>query len=251
MIDIHTHVLYGMDDGAKDLETSLAMLDMAADTGTTDIVGTPHCDPTFEFKPALIAERVKELNEEMEGRIRIHSGCDFHLTFDNVNDALANPAKYTIGGRNYLLIELSDITIFKSTEPDYERLQAAGMRLIITHPERNPLLQQRMEQLEKWIDMGCYLQVTADSLFGRFGRRAHAFAEGLMDRNMVHILASDGHDTVKRPPVLQDAYKHVSKKWGEKRASLLMTENPGAVLRGEELASLEQPAVKKAWQFWK
>ncbi len=251
MIDIHTHVLYGMDDGAQDLETSLAMLDMAAGNGTTDIVGTPHCNPNFEFKPALIAERVQQLNGEMDGKIRVHSGCDFHLTFDNVNDALANPTKYTIAARNYLLIELSDMVIFKSTEPDFERLQAKGIQLIITHPERNPLLQMRMEQLEKWIDMGCYMQVTAGSLFGRFGRRAQAFAEALMDRNMVHILASDAHDTEKRPPILKEAYKHVSKKWGEKRATLLVMDNPRSVLLGENLPPLEKPPVKKAWQFWK
>jgi len=251
MIDIHTHVLYGMDDGAHDRETSLAMLEMAAENGTTDIVGTPHCDPTFEFQPQLIAQRVAELNREMNGKIRIHSGCDFHLTFDNVNDALANPTKYTIGAKTYLLVELSDMVIFKSTEPDFERLQAKGMRLIITHPERNPLLQMRMEQLEKWVEMGCHMQVTADSLFGRFGRRAQAFAEALMDRNMVHVLASDGHDTRKRPPVLKEAFQHVSKKWGEKRAALLLVDNPRAALLGEEIPPLEQIAAKKSWQFWK
>src|SRR5947209_616553 len=129
MIDIHSHVLYGMDDGAKEIEDSLGMLDMAVEQGVTDMVGTPHCNPDYPFQPERIAAELRELNEEMEGKIRVHSGCDFHLTFDNVNDAVANPAKYTIAGKNYLLVELSDMVIFKSTEPDYERLQAVGIHL--------------------------------------------------------------------------------------------------------------------------
>ena len=114
VIDIHCHILHGMDDGAKTLEVSLAMLDAAAAGGTTDIVATPHADIEYEFRPELVRQRLVELKASTSSAIRIHSGCDFHLTFDNVTDALANPAKYTINHKRYLLVELSDMVIFKS-----------------------------------------------------------------------------------------------------------------------------------------
>src|SRR4051794_22682171 len=110
-----------MDDGAKTLDDSLAMLAAAAAAGTTDIVATPHSDTEYEFQPALIRERLAELTSHPLP-LRVHTGCDFHLTFDNVADALANPTKYTIGQKRFLLVELSDMVIFKSTEPDFLRL---------------------------------------------------------------------------------------------------------------------------------
>src|SRR5258707_8582631 len=107
-----------MDDGAKTLEDSLAMLAAAAAAGTTDMVATPHADTEYEFQPGLIRERIAELKQQGSLPVRIHTGCDFHLTFDNVADALANPTKYTINQKRFLLVELSDMVIFKSTEPD-------------------------------------------------------------------------------------------------------------------------------------
>ena len=85
-VDIHSHVLYGLDDGAKSLDESVAMLQMAADDGTSDIVGTPHSDLTYKLQPEVIAERLIELNGALDGRIRVHHGCDFHLHFDNIQD---------------------------------------------------------------------------------------------------------------------------------------------------------------------
>ena len=108
MTDIHCHLLHGIDDGAKTLEVSLAMLEAAAAAGTTDIVATPHADTQYGFQPELIVERIAELKAANASEIRIHNGCDFHLTFDNVADAIANPAKYTINHKRYLLVELSD-----------------------------------------------------------------------------------------------------------------------------------------------
>jgi len=251
MIDIHSHVLYGVDDGADTVDHSVDMLEMALANGTTEIVASPHANTEFNYLSEVVEQRVSELNQLMGGRIRIYSGCDFHLKFDNVNDALENPNKYTIDHKRYLLVELSDMVIFKSTEPDFQRLQQAGMLLVITHPERNPLLQQRMEQLRDWIEMGCYLQVTAGSLFGRFGRRANAFAEELMKRNMVHFLASDAHDCNHRPPILTEAYKLVSKKYGDKRAMQLMVEHPRLALQGEPLPVASAPVPEEAPKRWR
>ncbi len=249
MIDIHSHILHGMDDGAKTLEVSLAMLDAASAAGTTDIVATPHADVEYAFQPELISGRLAELKAASSSPIRIHTGCDFHLTFDNVADALANPAKYTINHKRYLLVELSDMVIFKSTEPDFRRLQDAGMMLVITHPERNPLVRQRLETIRRWVSMGCYMQVTGQSLFGRFGTKAKNFSEILLQEGLVHFIASDGHDNNHRPSTLDEAFRYVSKRFGEKRAVEMFTTNPLAALQGEliPLQPNPEPALRRKW----
>jgi protein-tyrosine phosphatase len=253
MVDIHSHLLYGIDDGPETLEQSLAMLQAAIAAGTTDIVATPHANPEFDFDPDLISERVAEL-QDAGGPIRIHTGCDFHLSYTNVDDAVENPTKYAINQKDCLLVELSDLTIFKNTESDFERLQKAGLRLIITHPERNGLLRQRLERLRSWVEMGCYLQVTGQSLVGKFGSKAKEFADKLMDENLVHFVASDAHDTRNRPPDLQEAFRLVHKKYGEKRAELLFVSNPAAALTGDPITSAdpaEEQSSKKWFQVWK
>src|SRR5712671_4307258 len=105
MVDIHSHIVFGVDDGAKTIEDSLAMLGIAADSGTTDIVATPHADLRFEYVPALIDERIAEMQHKIGDRIRIHRGCDFHLYFDNIMSCLADRTPYTINGQRYLMVE--------------------------------------------------------------------------------------------------------------------------------------------------
>lgn len=253
MIDIHSHVLYGLDDGAQTVEQSLDMLRMAAASGTTDIVATPHADLQFPFRPEVVAARLAELRPTVEGLIRIHAGCDFHLQYDNIQDALKNPAKYTINGRGYLMVEFSDLVIFNNTEDIFERMRSVGIMPVVTHPERNPLLQQRLDRLERWAQSGICLQVTAQSLLGRFGNAARRCAEDLMDRNVVHFIASDAHDTENRPPRLDEAYELVTRKYGASRAERLFQSNPGAVLIGDPVPEPEEDPAgpKRKWyQFW-
>lgn len=249
-IDIHSHFLYGLDDGARTLEHSIQILELAIEAGTSDIVATPHADSEYEFKPEVVRERTSELQLAMGDRIRLHSGCDFHLSYTNVEDALRNPAKYTINGNGYLLVELSDIAIFRSTAVDFERLQKAGMKVIVTHPERNPLLRQRMDELSVWVQSGCYLQVTGDSLLGRFGRHAEEFARLLLDRDMVHFIASDAHGARDRTPDLRRAFHFVQKKYGAERSARLFIDNPRSALGGSVLPAPEtgeDAPERKTW----
>lgn len=252
MIDIHSHILPALDDGPLSLKESVAMLRIAEQAGTTDIAATPHANLDFAFSPQRTAEKIAELAAAAGSSVRIHSGCDFHLSFDNIQDALANPSKYTINGRRYLLVEFSDLLIARTIEDVFERMRAAGISPVITHPERNWLLQQRIERLAVWIESGCYLQVTAQSFFGRFGPEARDFARELMARDMVHFIASDAHDPEDRVPRLDEAFRYVSKKFGPERAARLLIENPRAALAGEPLEYRKpQPASnrKRLW-FW-
>jgi protein-tyrosine phosphatase len=244
-----------VDDGARTFEQSLAMVKMAAEAGTTDIVATPHADLQYKFQPTVIHERIVALQAEMGGAIRIHSGCDFHLAYDNIQDALAHPTKYTINHKQYLLVEFSEMTIFPTTTEMFERLLSARMVPIITHPERNSLLRQRVAELSKWVEMGCLLQITGGSFLGNFGDRAKTWSDSMMDRGLVHIVASDGHDLEHRPPVLDEVSQYLEKKYGAEAAELLTTANPMAIIQGAELP-MTAPAQfsggsRKWYQFWR
>jgi len=230
------------------------MARMAHEFGTTDLVATPHADPTYTFEPERIRERLAELASSVDGALRLYSGCDFHLSYDNIRDAIANPRKYTINQKCYLLVEFSDLLIFHNTPEIFSRLRDAGMLPVVTHPERNGLLQQRLEDLARWIEAGAFIQVTAQSLVGDFGRRAQEFCRTLLDRRMVHFVASDAHDCQRRPPRLDHAYAWLKERYGEPLAEALCVTNPRATLTGEalEIPAIEVSSETRKWyQFWR
>jgi protein-tyrosine phosphatase len=254
LIDIHSHVLYGLDDGARTIEDSVAMVRMAAEHGTTDLVATPHANPNYCFDPRIVEERLAELAASSGNVVRLHSGCDFHLSYDNIQDAIENPRKYTINHHRYLMVEFSDLLIFNNTAEIFSRLQEAGMTPVITHPERNSLLRQRVDQIATWVESGACLQVTAQSLLGEFGRRAADFSRTLLDRKLVHFLASDAHDCERRPPRLDLAHTWVQQRYGEERANALCITNPRATLTGESLEPIVSGGVSKSrkwYQIWR
>jgi protein-tyrosine phosphatase len=250
-VDIHSHILYGLDDGARTLEESREMLQLAAASGTSDIVATPHANGTYAFAPDVIAQRITELSAEAP--VRIHRGCDFHLQFDNIQDAIAHPDKYTINHHAYLLVEFPDVTIFANTEQILLQLLDAGMIPIITHPERNDRLQRRIDDLARWVEMGCCVQVTAGSCTGTFGKQARRCAETLMQRGLVHFIASDAHDCRRRTPALDRAYAALGEQWGEDAIHPLFDDHPRAVLTGDAFdVELAPPVLRrrKWYQFW-
>jgi protein-tyrosine phosphatase len=254
LVDIHSHVLYGMDDGSKTLEQSLEMLKMAAAAGTTELVCTPHANRDFKFEPLVIRDRLKELEDGIGGALRLYTGCDFHLSYENIQDAITNPRKYTINQDRYLLVEFSELMIFRNTAEIFGRLQEAGMMPIITHPERNQLLTMRIEEIAMWVESGAYVQVTGQSLLGRFGKKAAEFARTLLDRRLVHFIASDGHDLKYRPPTMNEAHAWLVKSYGQPMADALCIDNPRATLNGHavNLPYMAAEIPRKKWyQIWR
>lgn len=230
------------------------MVRMAAEHGTTDLVATPHANPNYRFDPELVQERLAEVAKASGNVLRLHSGCDFHLSYDNIQDALAHPRKYTINQHRYLMVEFSDMLIFNNTTDIFSRLGEAGMTPVITHPERNGLLRQRVDQIATWVKEGACVQVTAQSLLGEFGKRAKQFSRTLLDRHLVHFLASDAHDCEHRPPRLDLAYAWVKERYGEERAEALCVGNPRATITGESLELLEMTSTherRKWYQIWR
>jgi protein-tyrosine phosphatase len=251
MIDIHSHILPGVDDGSPSMEVSLEMLRLAAANGTTDIVATPHANSHFPHDDANIRFLFRQLSENAAGVINLHLGCDFHLNFDNLNDALENPAKYTINGNGYLMVELPDLTSLPAMRNVLRRLLDTRIIPVITHPERNPSVQGQIRDVETWVRDGCLVQITAQSLTGRFGTRAQRFSEALLQQDLVHFVASDAHDTTDRPPNLLPAFKLVARRWGKDRAETLFINNPASALVGGTIYSLPKPGKSGLFSFFR
>lgn len=226
------------------------MVSMAARLGTTDIVASPHASPEYVFQPEVTGQRLTALQHAAGSTIRLHRGCDFHLSFDNITDALAHPRKYTINGLSYLLVEFSDFGVFPNTAQIFERLLAAGMVPVITHPERNQILQYKLQDLARWVEMGCLIQVTGASLLGRFGDNAKRTAEELLARGLVHVIASDAHDIQHRPPDLRSAREWLVKHQSEEIAEALTGDIPRAIIEGSQVPAMDLRRRRKWYQFW-
>lgn len=244
MVDIHNHLLPGLDDGSKDLENSVAMARMAAGDGITHMICTPHASGSYAFDPALNAERLAVLREALAAEkiaLTLSTGCDFHFSYENLQDATAHPKKYSLGGTEYLLIELPDHGLPLTISEAFYELRLAGLTPILTHPERNATLQRKPELLEPWLRDGMLIQVTANSVTNGMGAHAYKFAHELLRKRWVHFLATDAHNTKSRPPILSEARDAVAKKYGQNYADLLTTRNPTAVVQGKPLPEQEEP----------
>jgi protein-tyrosine phosphatase len=247
MIDLHSHVLPGFDDGADSLEEAIDMLRMAAAAGTTDIVASPHSNAEYVFDPVRAVSAIAELQRAAPGLPRIHYGCELHFTLENVEAVLCSPETWSIAHRGYVLIEFSDFVIPKTTGEILARLVAAGTPPIVVHPERNRILQKNLAGLETWIHQGSLVQVTAQSVLGHFGRSAKAAADHLLDRGMVHFLASDAHNANHRPPVLTAGRQVLEERFGPETAERLLVTNPRAVLDGASIPAQCPKARRKHW----
>ena len=232
MIDLHHHLLDGVDDGSPDLTTSLTMAREAAAEGVSRIVCTPHASERYPYDAELIAERYARLRELLNGQIELSLGCDLHVTAENVMEAAANPFRYSIDGKGYLLVEFADTAIPPQVSDALQLLQSVGYTPVITHPERYPAVLGDPERLAVWMRQDCLIQVTAGSLYGHFGKLAEALSNELLERNWIHFLASDAHNMNGRPPHLKKAYDYVARRAGEETARRLCVTNPQAAVEG-------------------
>jgi protein-tyrosine phosphatase len=245
VIDIHCHILPEVDDGPKSWDVSLEMCRMAAKDGITHIVATPHANDRYVYDRVYLSGLLAELEQKIDRSLRLQFslGCDFHLSFENLERALAQPQTYTIGHTNYLLVELSNYSVPTGLSECFTRLGDRGLTPILTHPERNPILQQTPQRILEWAEQGCLIQVTASALLGFWGERPEIIARWLLDRSAVHVLASDAHETTRRVPNLSAARNVAQKIVGAEYADALVEGNPGAIVLGAPIPFCPRPVL--------
>ncbi len=253
--DIHCHILPGLDDGAENAEVSFAMAQLAIEAGTRDLAATPHANYTFHYDPernaSLRGELQARIDSELGGGLRLHIGCDFHLTYENIQDAIANYGKYSLDGGRYLLVEFPEVFAPDGMEQALLQLLDANYVPVLTHPERNPTFQIHADLLARYVRLGCVAQITGSSYLGGFGRQAQRAAEEYLKRELVHVIASDGHGIRGRRPILSEAAGRIVSLSGEAVAQALSRDNPLAILHNQaSLPYYPSPEAHKKKKFF-
>ncbi len=244
MIDIHHHLLWALDDGSSSMETSVEMAKIAAADGITHVVCTPHANGQYTYEPHVITERIEELQRHLDREtiaLKLGRGCDFHMSYENIQDAKLEPTRFSINGYGYLLVEIPDYGVPRGLTDIFYQLQLAGLTPILTHPERNPTLQSDQGRMVEWLQHGVLVQVTAGSVMGRMGKQAERMAHELLANRWVHFLATDAHNTTTRPPKMREAFDLVARKYGPEYAHLLCVSNPLAAFHGKPLSPQPEP----------
>lgn len=240
MIDIHSHILPGADDGAVDLQTSLEMADIAIKSGVTAIVATSHSDAFFHngrYRRDVYLNALHDFRKELEkvgNPLKIYSGMEIFADFDTPH-FLADKQLLTINGTHYALVEFP----FRGNRTDATNillsLRDMGIIPVVAHPERYIFVQNSPSVLNVWHEMGCALQLNKSSLFGRFGRESEALALEMLARGFAHAIASDAHSCISRTTELKSAYDFVNDEFGADAAHILFTENPGRIVSGKPI----------------
>jgi protein-tyrosine phosphatase len=246
MVDLHCHILPGLDDGPANMEESMAMAESAIADGITHVVATPHSSNRYSFDFAGVRRLRDELQAKAGDRLKIATGCDFHLDPENLESLRKDARQFCINQRNFLLVEFSEYSIPPSMDQTLHEIQLAGLQPVITHPERNGILRSRPERLTKWVRQGCFAQVTGGALTGGFGTRSQKDALRWIGEGLIHFVASDAHNTRGRPLRLQPAYNVVVDRFGEEKARALFQDNPLAAFEGRQLPHVPEVADELA-----
>ena len=241
MIDIHSHIIAGVDDGAKTWEVAQQMCRMAIADGIEHMVATPHANDRYVYDRQELSKALDHLRALTGGKPRLSLGCDFHLSYENVQDALAHPNRYIIDGTQYMLVELSNYGIRSRSKVIFRSW--ATKEFAPSSHTRNAI-----QSCSRTGSASCggrskaaSVQVTASALTGSWGERAWSTAAWLFEHQAVHVLATDAHDTKNRIPVLSTARKEVEEVYGRELADALVDKNPRAIVgEGAALPLLSQ-----------
>jgi len=254
MIDVHSHILPAVDDGAGTLEEALAMGTIAAQDGITDIVATPHAlNGTYENSREKIIQAVAALQtafHEAGIPIRLYPGADVRLT-DHLIEHLKRGDAMTLNDTGkYVFVELpSQVIPVKMADFIFE-LELAGIKPVITHPERNIFIEKNPNVLFDLVEKGALAQITAASLTGLFGQGAKDTARKLLKCRMVHLIATDAHSPAGRPPLLRDGVRCAARIVGADAAEAMVGDTPRKILSGSYIETEEPQRYRPFFSFF-
>ncbi|MBQ6838937.1 MAG: hypothetical protein IJO44_08855 [Clostridia bacterium] len=240
MVDIHCHILHGIDDGAENFDTSFEMAKLAVESGTTEIFATPHANiPDTECinTSATVSERVKSFNEILvrEGvPLKIYTGCEIFAAGDFIK-LLKKGNLLTLNNSNYVLVEFDFFEHHASVFMKLEELLSEGYIPVVAHPERYAFIEEDENCINIIKNMGCLIQCNKGSVTGRFGHSAKFIAHEMLVREQVDFIASDAHSSRMRTPILTDAYQMVCELYNKDYADLLFDINPRKILNHEKI----------------
>ena len=235
-IDIHCHIMPGVDDGSPDMATSLEMLRIADKNGITHLILTPHHKPMHHnVSPehnVAYRKRLQEAAAEAGIKAKLFSGNEIYYS-DETMEELESGRICSLAGSDYVLVEFHPTNPYKAIQNAVGRVQAAGFIPIIAHVERYSDIVSHPDRVRDLIQMGCFIQVNASSVMGKYGFGISHFTKKLLKERMVHFIASDAHDTGRRAPQLLDCRNYVERKFGEDYGKKLFFTNPANVIRNE------------------
>ena len=235
LYDIHCHIIPGVDDGSSSFEESVRMLKLEYNEGVRTIIATPHFrrrmfeTPIEEIVRQFIPVRDAAAHIGSQG-IRMFLGCELHSTMD-METLIEQGAVATMAGTRYVLSEFSGAHDTAYVRERLSRLINKGFKPIIAHIERYPKVRKDLSFITDLVNMGCLVQVNAESIIGKEGLATRSFCNKLMAQDLLHFVASDCHNTTDRVPNLKGAYQTIAAKMGEDYADELLVVNPSRILR--------------------
>lgn len=240
MIDLHCHILPGIDDGAKSLEEAVEMAKIAEDEGIERIVATPHLfrGDFMHEDLSIIEERRKELSRALEANnihVELLSGAEVHIAHNLMEEIRKNRNSLVINRSSYMFVEFPSRHVFSGVKELFFELMSEGIIPIIAHPERNSVFVRNPTFLYDLVQMGSLAQANSGSLSGMYGREAEQAISLFLEMNLIHFIGSDGHNTTALAPRLLEARERAERIIGEEGAWSLVRENPGAVLEDKEI----------------
>ena len=241
MLDLHCHLLPGIDDGAVDLDMALEMARMAVADGITTVACTPHIYPGMYdntgdgIRAAITALRLELASRDID--LQLVEGADVHLD-QGLADSIRAGRIPTLAGSRYLLLEPPHHVAPPRFEDTVFQLMVAGYVPVITHPERLSWIEGHYEVFQRLVKAGSWMQITAGSVTGRFGKRPRYWAERMLDEHLVHILATDAHHPRRRPPLLAEGRDAVANRVGEQEATHMVVTRPQGIVDNLEPGEL-------------
>lgn len=250
MIDLHCHILPGIDDGPRTREEAIAMCRLARADGCRAMVATPHQrrGRWWNGDRGAIAGLAKDLQAALGTELRILVGGEVHVDSELLAEVekLPEGGILTLAGSRYLLIELDERGRAGEAISLVHELAVAGWIPVVAHPEFIPWLAGDLELTARLVALGARMQVTAMSVTGDFGKGPQADTHALLDAGLAHFVASDCHGVQRRPPGLRRAYQMIVGRWGPDLAKRLVSDNPRAVVQNRPLPDVESPEASEA-----